>query len=560
MLVLEVIRGPDRGRSFDLPPGEPQLIGRSSEALPIADTSVSRRHAELTPDEDGWWIRDLDSSNGTYVNGRRITARVRLEPGDQVRCGSSLFVLRGRAEDPPHAMPARLLEEDELEVTIESSVDPNADSLVLASPDPVAAAAVHLRVLTELVRIASETLSAERLLASVLDLVMVEFRADRGFILLGDLARGGLTVAEQRHREPVLGGGAAATAGERIPVSRTIISHVRDTGRGVLSTNAMNDERFASGDSVSAYGIRSAVCVPISSGERTYGVIHIDSQLANFTFTEEQFSLLRAIGRLTAMGLRSRELVEAHVRDERLAAMGQTVASLSHSIKNILQGLRGGADAIELALNKQDLELAREGWPILARNLDRILNLTMNMLAYSREAGVEIELIDAGELIEEARELVARRCDERRITLLVDHDEHMPPVPADPVGLHQVLMNLLMNAVEAAPAKRGAITIGTGLDPAAGTWELRVSDNGPGMGPQERELAFVPFASTKGQRGTGLGLAVARKIIEQHGGRIVLESEPGVGTTVRAVLPLESGPADLGATLHPADESDDPAG
>jgi len=444
MLALECIRGPDRGRRFELPAGEPQLIGRSSEALPVTDTSVSRRHAELTPDDGGWWIRDLDSANGTYVNGRRIAERVRLEPGDQVRCGSSLFILAGRAEAAAPA-PARLLEEDELDVTIESSADPNEDSLVLASPDPLAAAGEHLRILTELVRIASETIATDELLARVLDLVMAEFRADRGFILLGDLVAGPLSVAVERHREPLIpsgprgvgeaaGGGAGAGGRERIPVSRTIIRHVRETGAGVLCTNAMNDRRFASGDSVTAYGIRSAICVPIAAGDRTWGVIHIDSQLANFTFTEQQFGLLRAVGRLTAMSIRSRELVEAHVRDERLAAMGQTVASLSHSIKNILQGLRGGADTIELALNKDDLGLAREGWPILARNLDRILNLTLNMLAYSREGGVDVELVDAGELIEDVRQLIVRHCDARRIALVVDHDEHMPPVPADPVG------------------------------------------------------------------------------------------------------------------------------
>jgi signal transduction histidine kinase len=567
MLALEVMRGPDRGRRFELPAHEPQLIGRSSEALPITDTSVSRRHAELTPDEGAWWIRDLESSNGTYVNGRRIHERTRLDPGDQVRCGSSLFVLTGRADEAPTAPPVRLLDEDELDVTIESSGDPNADSLILAAPDPVVAASDHLRVLTDVVAIASETIATDALLGRVMDLVMAEFRADRGFILLGDLDRGPLQMAQERHREPVIpgaGGGPGGgggdgpgvggrTSGERIPVSRTIIRHVRETGQGVLSTNAMNDRRFASGDSVAAYGIRSAVCVPISGGGPTYGVIHIDSQLANFTFTDQQFSLLQSVGRLTAMALHSRELVEAHVRDERLAAMGHTVASLSHSIKNILQGLRGGADAIELALNKDDLALAREGWPILARNLDRILNLTLNMLAYSRETGVDTELIDAGELIEDARELIARHCDARRIALVVDHDEHMPPVPADPVGMHQVLMNLLMNAVEAAPSKRGVVTIGTSFDAGGGRWELRVSDNGPGMTAAERARAFVPFATTKGQRGTGLGLAVTRKIVEEHGGRVVLESEPDVGTSVRVIMPIEVSRTDLNATQYPGE-------
>ena len=90
MLVLSVIQGPDKGRTYELPANEPQLIGRSSEALPSTDTTMSRRHAELTPDDGEWFIRDLSSQNGTYVNGVKIAERTRLRVGDQVRTGSTL--------------------------------------------------------------------------------------------------------------------------------------------------------------------------------------------------------------------------------------------------------------------------------------------------------------------------------------------------------------------------------------------------------------------------------------------------------------------------------------
>ena len=93
MLVLEVIEGPDLGGVFPLPQDEPQLIGRSSEALPLADPTISRRHAELTPDEGKWYLRDLESANGTYLNGRLLTERVALRVGDEVGCGATLFGL-----------------------------------------------------------------------------------------------------------------------------------------------------------------------------------------------------------------------------------------------------------------------------------------------------------------------------------------------------------------------------------------------------------------------------------------------------------------------------------
>ena len=94
VLMLDVLQGPDRGMKYALPTGEPQLIGRSSEALPLTDTTVSRRHAELTPDDGRWFLRDLDSSNGTFVNDTQVLPgqRVRVHTGDVLRLGQLTFI------------------------------------------------------------------------------------------------------------------------------------------------------------------------------------------------------------------------------------------------------------------------------------------------------------------------------------------------------------------------------------------------------------------------------------------------------------------------------------
>jgi signal transduction histidine kinase len=244
-------------------------------------------------------------------------------------------------------------------------------------------------------------------------------------------------------------------------------------------------------------------------------------------------------------------MVESKMQTERLAAIGQTVASISHSIKNILQGLRGGADAVELALNKEDLKLAREGWPILSRNLDRILTLTLNMLAYSRQSTLDIELADLHALINEAAELMGPQCDHKRVGLLLDLTEDMPPIPLDQSGFHQALMNVLMNALEAVPARRGVITIKTEFAGEGQAAQVAISDNGPGIDPLRLDTVFEAFSTTKGQRGTGLGLAVARKIVTEHDGTIELASEPGSGTTVTITLPADRGDIDASDTRLP---------
>lgn len=553
MLQLQVLQGPDRGKVYELPEGEPQLIGRSSEALPVTDTTVSRRHAELTPDDGGVWrFRDLDSANGSFINGRRITGDSQaITPGDQIRCGSTLFLVKLAGDDERRQAVDVL--EDGMDVTVHGRVDARRTSQLIAGADPLRVASEHLRVIYKLTAVTVGAFSREQLYERVMDLIFQEFSPDRGFILLGSDPHGPMDAAIVRYRQ------RPANVDEgRIPVSRTIIEHTLSANEGTLSTNAMNDERFASGDSVRDYGIRSAICVPMAAGRRTFGVIHIDSQEPDFAFTEAQLHLLTAIGQHAGLVLLSTERMHTHVQTERLAAIGQTVASLSHSIKNILQGLRGGADAVELALNREDVELARQGWPILTRNLDRILALSMNMLAYSRGSAPDIELADLNAIAVEAAELIQRECDRRRVALVRDLADDIPPVPLDINGAHQALMNVLNNAVEAAPAKRGVVTLSSAFDADGHRAILTVADNGPGLDEAVEPFVFEAFTSTKGQRGTGLGLAVTRKLIEEQGGEVELESNPGRGVTVRLILPTDRADLDAGDTRLPPPAPDRP--
>ena len=268
-------------------------------------------------------------------------------------------------------------------------------------------------------------------------------------------------------------------------------------------------------------------------------MIHIDTSLANYTFSESQLHLMTAIGQHTGLAMASLELYQQHLHSARLAAIGETVASLSHSIKNILQGLRGGADVLGMALKKDDLEIARRGWDILSRNLDRIYTLTMNMLAFSKQRRVEVQLTNVDSLVNDVVELMQPQCDRRAVALITDVAPGLDPIPIDSTAIHQVLMNLLTNALEAVEPQEGVITLGVETVPDEDAVRIRVGDNGPGIPESEIARVWVPFHSTKGIRGTGLGLSVSRKIIEEHHGRIEIESTENQGTTVVISLPTD---------------------
>ncbi len=534
MLILKVIEGPDKGKRYELPEWEPQLIGRSSEALQTSDDTCSRRHAELTPDNGNWYVRDLGSANGTYVNGRRIgKARVKLRLGDQLRAGSTVFIF-GSRKYGPHNNPIRALRPEFMDAIVEQRIPSADDSVIMAVPDPSSAASEHLRVIYELTRLTSQTLDRDSLLELVMELIFNEFLPDRGFILITDIPGGKPEPVVVKYSNPPRNRNE-----KQIHVSRTIVNHVMENSEGILSSNAMKDRRFAAGDSVQNYSIRSAICVPIIYSDRTFGVIHIDTSLANYTFSDSQLQLLTAIGQHTGLALSSLELYKQHLHNARLAAIGETVASLSHSIKNILQGLRGGADVVGMSLKKSDLELARGGWDILSRNLDRIYTLTMNMLAFSKARRVEIELIEIAPLLDDVVELIQSQCDRRNVALITDFDRDIDPIPADSGAVHQVLMNVLTNALDAVESTNGVITLSAENVAGEESVLIKVGDNGPGIDELELPRVWIPFHSTKGIRGTGLGLSVSKKVVEEHHGQIEMTSILGEGTTVTMTLPTD---------------------
>lgn len=550
MLLLTITQGPDKGKAFSLPPNEPQLIGRSSEALRISDFTVSRRHAELTPDAGHWHIRDLQSHNGTYVNGVRIHKRTRLKIGDEIRAGSTVFAFGGVVSRPESDI-VEILRPEEIDAEIEHALASNEDSVLMAEPEPRVAASEHLRLLFKASTIATESMDQQELLASILGLVFDQFEPERGVILISPDKYHSPRPVVVKHMTPPKDAEEA-----RIQLSQTILQHAIVKRTSVLSSNAMTDPRFKAGDSIQRLGIRSAMCSPILFRDRVYGAIYIDSSIANYTFTADQLALLNAVGQQTGLAMANLELVGERIHTERLAVIGETVASLSHSIKNILQGLRGGADVVEMGLKKDDLKIAKGGWAILKRNLDRIMSLTLNMLAFSRQQNIEIELTKLGPLLEECAQLLEGLCQTRQVPLIVDVDSEIPPVPMDPNLIHQAMMNLMTNAVEAVEPKTGAVTVrvdyhphghpGPGGKPRPiprGTTGaevvISVIDNGPGVPRDRREWIFEPFNTTKGMRGTGLGLAVTKRIVEDHHGEISVQDTAGGGATFRVVLPAD---------------------
>jgi signal transduction histidine kinase len=242
-----------------------------------------------------------------------------------------------------------------------------------------------------------------------------------------------------------------------------------------------------------------------------------------------------------------KQLQQDLVRSERLAAIGQTVAGIAHCIKNILSGLKGGTYVVNTALDKNDLDTLKKGWSIIQNNIGRISDLALDLLTYSKEREPEYESCSPNAIVEEVCRLMDERAREHGIELNRELDTAIGTKFMDPKAIHRSLLNLVSNAIDACiedqKTKEKTILVKTSLL-MDNRVHFEVADNGPGMSADVQEKLFASFFSTKGDQGTGLGLLVTQKLVQEHNGNLAFFSEEGKGSVFTITLPegtLEQG-------------------
>jgi PAS domain S-box-containing protein len=259
-----------------------------------------------------------------------------------------------------------------------------------------------------------------------------------------------------------------------------------------------------------------------------------------------------------------RALEHRLAQSQKMQAVGQLAGGVAHDFNNLLTAIRGYADLCMAALPGGHPAHAYVSQIVEAS--DRASSVTRRLLAFARRERVEPRQVDVRATILDLEQLLRRLIGER-IELKIGDDTGIATVRIDPSLFEQVVVNLAVNARDAMP-EGGTLTIRTGrpapavtaaIEPAGTGWvEVTVTDTGSGMTPEVRARAFEPFFTTKSpERGTGLGLAMCYGLIQQAGGHIDIESEPGGGTSVRILLPLatpEAPPAPAGgrAATDPA--------
>ncbi|MBN2041791.1 MAG: response regulator [Spirochaetes bacterium] len=222
------------------------------------------------------------------------------------------------------------------------------------------------------------------------------------------------------------------------------------------------------------------------------------------------------------------------IKSERLAAIGQTIAGLAHYIKNILAGLKGGSYILDVGFRKKNLDKISEGWRMIQKNIDRISTLVLDFLSYSKEREPQYENIDLNNISQEVFDLLFEQAKKNNIILKKNFDLSIGEISIDAKIIHRAILDLVSNAIDACIfdedfSKKHVVELKTKKD--KDNIIIEVKDNGCGMTDEVKSHIFSSFFSTKKGKGTGLGLLITKKSIEEHKGTINFHSFPGKGSS-----------------------------
>jgi PAS domain S-box-containing protein len=239
------------------------------------------------------------------------------------------------------------------------------------------------------------------------------------------------------------------------------------------------------------------------------------------------------------------DITQIRELQSQLASIGLLVGSISHGIKGLLTGLDGGIYMVNTGFAKGKPERVEKGWEMVQRNVERIRSMVLDILYYAKDRELAVEDVDLAALVSEFREGLEKKASDADTTFEVDITADAGLLPGDPQAIRAMLLNLLENSLDACRMDKDkdshAIRLGIRRDPEM--MVIEVEDNGMGMDQETREKIFSLFFSSKGIKGTGLGLFISNKIVDKHGGSIGVDSEPGRGTRFEVRLPLVASPS-----------------
>ena len=463
------------------------VLGRQTQCdIVLSDSMVSRSHLRIQQREDGWHVEDLDSSHGTFHHDEKV-GQLHWEPGTTLRIADGAYFLTLRAE-------------------------------------AAAASEVNLQAILQTANLLTGEVELDDLLEQTLDRLLGITSTDRGFLMLPE--QGDLVVKVQRN--------LGANMERDIHLSMSSVQKVFDQGEAIWIHNVAADENLMAQQSIMDLQLKTILCLPLLVQGERIGVVYLDSR--KMVTEPVDRPTLEAIVSLCAIAIERTRLSAENLRNQVLATVGQVSSSIVHDFKNGLFVIGGHAQL--LAAVTPDDTVQRHVTQILGA-VDRLSQMSSDVLDYSKVRVPRCEVVALPDYLGGLAEPFLTRAMEAGVVLTCEG-------PAlnfslDKLRFVRVIENLLANALDAMAGETGGeVALTWGL------WdngvEIKVADNGKGIPKRVLKRIFEPFFSHGKARGTGLGMATVKKIVEEHKGSVTVESEEGQGTRVILYLPEASVP------------------
>ena len=298
---------------------------------------------------------------------------------------------------------------------------------------------------------------------------------------------------------------------------------------------------YRQADKKSAFRTRSILAMPIIRKRKLIGVLEVLNKRSGKPFDKEDIELMKIIASEAGLAIENAYLYSESLVNAKLAAAGQTMLSLSHDIKNILNGLLGGLSLVDEGFQSKTTDYVDTGWGMVKKNVERISELILDMLDFSSKKKPLYQKVNIRDFVRETANIYQDKMQEKNCSFEYEFDEKLNEVEIDFQGMHRALLNLVSNAYDVIPEKKGIIFLQAKLLSPGKKFQITIRDNGPGIAPENLKKLFELFFTTKGHKGTGLGLAVVNKIVQEHKGKIDVNSKVGEGTVFTITLPVGSG-------------------
>jgi K+-sensing histidine kinase KdpD len=381
-----------------------------------------------------------------------------------------------------------------------------------------------LHKLIEATKIVNSTLDLDKLLGLILDSAVSSTDADRGTVYMVDAIK-------QELWSKVLQGDNMVEI--RLPMGKGIAGYVAQTGETINIPDAYSDPRFnPEVDKRSGYRTRNILCMPMRNKDGTIiGVFQLLNKSEEaFTADDEQF--IDAFSTHASIAIENARMAQEMVANERLSAVGRMASVIIHDIKNPMGTLRVYAQVMKKKSgNEEAAKLADE----MIHQVDRFVNMTQEILDFTRGvSSMNIQELDFAEVMGGVLDFIEKDLTKNNVQL-IRKTQFQGNLKMDQDKMVRVFYNIASNARDAMP-QGGSLTVVT--EPSNGFVKIEFTDSGSGMPEEVKRKIFEPFMTYGKKHGTGLGMAIVKKVIDDHKGRIEIDSELGKGTTIRILLPI----------------------